>query len=124
MITVGGLSVAVTRALRTSPDGVEGRPPIAPESTIAVSPPVGAQDTTTPAVPESLRAPSAPSTPRTAPAPRPKAQLAFSGGVDDLDRAAFEALMGALDEIDRGPVVPSAEPGRVSALPIISDETR
>jgi hypothetical protein len=48
-----------------------------------------------------------------------KAQLAFAGGGDDLDDASLQALLGALDEIDRAPVAPPAEPDPTPVLPVI-----
>jgi hypothetical protein len=47
------------------------------------------------------------------------AQLAFAGGVEDLDDASLQALLGALDEIDRAPVAPPAEPDPTPVLPVI-----
>ena len=125
MIAVGGLSVAV---LRRGP--AETRVP-SPDSTLAVrvdSPTTTAAPPTHPPPAvlgkgqriDSTKAstatiPSAPVTSR-------KEQLAFSGGADDLDDASLRALLGALDEIDRAPVAPSAEPDRTPALPVISKE--
>lgn len=116
MITVGGLSVAVTQRGGTDVDRTTAHP--LPESTVVVNATPRTQS-------DSERvAPRAPATTR-APAARPeKPQLSFGGGVDDLDRASIEALMGALDEIERAPVAPSAEPDRVPVLPIITGDTR
>ena len=118
LVTVGGLSVVVSQ--RGQKAGDDGRTPaLPPAETLAVQPPVRlAVDTPAPVTP--------PATPRipSATTRAEKAQLSFGGGVDDLDRASFEALMGVLDEIERAPVAPSAEPGRVTVLPIISDDTR
>jgi hypothetical protein len=44
--------------------------------------------------------------------------------VSDLDDASIQALLGALDEIDRAPVAPSAEPDRSPVLPVIKDGDR
>jgi len=119
MVTVGGLSVVVSQ--RRQQNGEDGHAAALPraETTLVVPPPVRlAVDTQAPAPrPQAPRVPSA--TIRAE-----KAQLSFGGGVDDLDRASLEALMGVLDEIERAPVAPSAEPGRVTVLPIISDDTR
>jgi hypothetical protein len=127
MITVGGLSVAV---LRRGPSETRVKPA---DSVIAVRPP---DSTTTPTPPSpqqdspSVRGRGQPSDTvkqSKPPATRtqvasPKEQLAFSGGADDLDEATFRALLGALDEIDRAPVAPSAEPDRTPVLPVISKE--
>jgi hypothetical protein len=48
-----------------------------------------------------------------------KAQLAFAGGVEDMDDASIKALLGALEEMDRAPVAPSAEPDPTPVLPVI-----
>jgi len=49
----------------------------------------------------------------------PKAQLAFAGGMDDMDDASIKALLGALEEMDRAPVAPSEEPDPTPVLPVI-----
>jgi hypothetical protein len=51
--------------------------------------------------------------------PPPKAQLAFAGGMDDMDDTSIKALLGALDEMDRAPVAPSEEPDPTPVLPVI-----
>jgi hypothetical protein len=48
-----------------------------------------------------------------------KAELSFGGGMSDLDDATLKSLLGALDEIDRAPVAPSAEPDPTPVLPVI-----
>jgi hypothetical protein len=53
-----------------------------------------------------------------------KAQLSFGGGVSDLDDASIQALLGALDEIDRKPIAVSAEPDHSPVLPVIREGTR
>jgi anti-sigma factor RsiW len=119
-ITVGGLSLAVSERLR-SPVSV------VPPDSVVVGPPVAAAiDTSASVVPPAPRA----GTPQTATPPRvvtprdrgTKAQLAFGGG--DLDDASLQALLGALDEIDRAPVAPSAEPDRTPVLPVIKEGDR
>jgi hypothetical protein len=60
-------------------------------------------------------------TPSTRSTSAPVAQLSFGGGVSDLDDASIRALLGALDEIDRAPIAPSAEPDRTPALPVIKE---
>jgi len=50
--------------------------------------------------------------------------LSFGGGVGDLDEESIRALLGALDEIDRAPVAPSAEPDRSPVLPVIKEGER
>ncbi len=119
MITVGGLSVAVTQRMRGGPDVERTTARPRPESTVVANATVPGRadsgDRVSPRVPAPTRAPAA--------SPE-KAQLSFGGGMDDLDRASIEALMGALEEIDRAPIAPSAEPDPVSVLPIITGETR
>jgi len=119
MITVGGLSVAVARRAG-SPGAVDsaGAQTNRDSVVIASTAPSGAGNSG-PAETVHVRRPLAPTR-----ASSQKAQLSFGGGVDDLDRATIEALMGALDEIDRAPVAPSAEPDRTPVLPIISEGTR
>jgi anti-sigma factor RsiW len=123
MITVGGLSIALSRRghdasrdgskppqvaiIDSLADSVRGVVPPAPN-------PGGAARVDTGG--------SRPPKPR--PTARPKAQLAFGGGVDDLDDALLRALMGALDEIDRAPIAPSAEPDRTPVLPVIREGDR
>jgi hypothetical protein len=53
-----------------------------------------------------------------------KPQLALGRDSDELDDASLRALLAALDEIDRGPVAPSAEPDPSSLLPVIRDSSR
>jgi anti-sigma factor RsiW len=125
-ITVGGLSVAMSQ--RTQPTAAEPpRDSVQMVSSLAppnagrggalppnVAAPRGAQPR-----PASARAgvppsPSAPVAQTTA-----KPQLSFGGGVGDLDDASLQSLLGALEEIDRAPVAPSAEPDRSPVLPVI-----
>ena len=119
MITVGGLSVAVARRA-ASPDGVDSHVVQRYPDSVVTGPTApsvaansGVADTTRVALP---------TLPNRSPTSR--AQLSFGGGVDDLDRATIEALMGALDEIDRAPVAPSAEPDRAPVLPLITEGTQ
>ena len=69
----------------------------------------GAHDTTRPANPPG----------RVTAAARPKAQLVFAGGMEDMDDASIKALLGALDELDHAPVAPSEEPDPTPVLPVI-----
>jgi hypothetical protein len=121
MVTVGGLSVAVTQRIGSNtPD--ETVPSIPVESTL-----VGNTGRVTPTPQnDSGERPVSGATAMTRPPSvrAEKAQLSVGGGVDDLDRASIEALMSALDEIERAPVVPSAEPDRVTLVPISSDDSR
>lgn len=118
MITVGGLSVAVTQRVRDGSGARPVAPAIVSESAIAVVPPAGAQ------VDSGDRSSAVVTGTTSARTVRDeKAQLSMGGGVDDLDRASIEALLGALDEIDRAPIAPSVEPERVTVLPIISDDS-
>ena len=123
MITVGGLSLAVADRLRT------GRPnvPADLDTTVAVT------DSTNRIEPGSVESPKPPnredtvnrSPNRGAQATRvAKAELSIGGGVSDLDDASIQALLGALDEIDRAPVAPSAEPDRSPVLPVIKEGER
>lgn len=120
MITVGGLSVAVTGRFRHDtplvppPDSVS---PVGP--TTPVTAPVASNPTATARPSDTGRALAAAATPV-----RTKAQLSFNGGVSDLDEASIQALLGALDEIDRAPVAPSAEPDRSPVLPVIKEGDR
>jgi Putative zinc-finger len=121
MITVGGLSLAVTQRLRHGNVG--------PRDSSLVEPPTNA--TPVPGPPSILGTPG----PRTdtgkrAVRPTPTnasastAQLSFAGGVGDIDEASIQDLLGALDEIDRAPVAPSAEPDRTPVLPVIKQGER
>jgi hypothetical protein len=120
-ITVGGLSLAVSERVHPSINGTQrdsteiGALTTATResTTVASSRRIAAlrRDTQTP-----------PSTnPRSAAA---KAQLSFGGGTSDLDDASLQALLGALDEIDRAPIAPSAEPDRTPVLPVIKEGER
>jgi hypothetical protein len=123
MITVGGLSVAVVQRRGADGTGVPidsgATAPVIPSGGRAVDPAgaaggLGARWDTAgePASRGSTQAAS------------PRAQLSFHGGVGELDDASIQALLGALDEIDRAPVAPSAEPDRSSVLPVIRDGDR
>ena len=118
VITVGGLSVVVTQRIGQSRREDAGIDQQAQDSTMVVA-------TTPPRTTDSAEGGS-PRPPRPQPhaARLEKAQLSFGGGVDGLDRATIEALMGALDEIDRAPVAPSVEPDRAPLLPVINEGTR
>ena len=123
MITVGGLSVAVVQRRGTDATGV-------PNDSGAVAPAIPSGG---PAV-DSAGAPAGrgtrsdtggePAARGSAPPPSPRAQLSFNEGVAELDDASIQALLGALEEIDRAPVAPSAEPDRSSMLPVIRDGDR
>jgi hypothetical protein len=117
MITVGGLSVAVTDRMRvgTDVDTPSGR---IDSTTAAASPTTRPSDTGR--ATDSGRGPGFAAA---GVAPATRAQLSFGGGVGDLDTQTIEALMSALDEIDRAPVAPSAEPDRTPVLPAIGDGT-
>ena len=118
-ITVGGLSLAVTQRLghnRTA----DPIPPAAVVRTDSTVPPPAVTVLPSPRVDPSIttQPPKPPVVTKT------KAQLAFGGGVDDLDDASLRALLGALEEIDRAPVAPSAEPDRTPVLPVIKESYR
>jgi anti-sigma factor RsiW len=125
MITVGGLSVAVSQ--RRGNDSQ----PVAPfDSTVVASSPdsapTGTIDSSVGGAPTGGVDTGNASTTRRVATPRSaaKAQLSVNGGVSDLDEASLRALLGALDEIDRAPVAPSAEPDRSSVLPVIKGDDR
>ena len=120
MISVGGLSLAVARRSTSRPD--------VPDSVFVAS----QQDTTRYRSPVASPTDShtrADTNKRGAPPVRgvgasTKAQLAFAGGVEDMDDASIKALLGALDEMDRAPVAPSAEPDPTPVLPVIGTGQR
>ena len=121
MITLGGLSVAVTQRMRlsNSVDSSFGQP--RPDSiAIRTSVPPAVMDSGTTTTQRAI----SPRSQAVHPVRAGKAQLSFGGGVEGFDRAAIEALMGALDEIDRAPVAPSVEPDRAPVLPVINEGTR
>jgi len=118
MISVGGLSLAVAlhRSTETRPRDLAAA--VASVDTQRAQPvkravtggsPSSIHDTTRPVARSG----------RPASAPQPKAQLAFAGGTDDMDDASIKVLLGALDEMDRAPVAPSAEPDPTPVLPVI-----
>lgn len=111
MMAIGGLSLAVTRRTHVSTERAGPQPAPPTDSVTRSQPSIIAR---------------APDTGRAAPAgvgreAPSKAQLSFGGGVGDLDTASIQALLGALDEIDRAPVAPSAEPDHTPVLPLIGD---
>ena len=118
MMSVGGLSLAVAhrRSSDARPhDSGAAVASVAPQRAQPVKAPVtggsrsSSHDTTRP-VARSAHAAAVPQT---------KAQLAFAGGTDDMDDASIKVLLGALDEMDRAPVAPSAEPDPTPVLPVI-----
>lgn len=118
-ITVGGLSLAVTQrfghnrsADLTPPAAIDRTDSTVTPPAVNILPSPGVDPTTT------TRPPKPPI------ATKSKAQLAFGGGVDDLDDASLRALLGALEEIDHAPVAPSAEPDRTPVLPVIKESDR
>ena len=125
MITVGGLSVAVVQRRASDSTGV---PMDSGAVTVASRPPVagrGLDSTQSPggSVGSDTGNDRSSGTRATTPA-SPRAQLSFNGGVGELDDVAIQALLGALDEIDRAPIAPSAEPDRSPVLPVIKDGDR
>jgi anti-sigma factor RsiW len=129
MITLGGLSVAVTERLQSTRRAGEADtdasvvvPPVVP--------PAGITQVVPAPPPPSVSRGDAGGGPRANDArpsvARPgKPQLVFGGGsADDLDDASLRALLGALDEIDRGPVAPSVDPDRTPVLPVIEEGDR
>ena len=125
MVTLGGLSVAVTERLqstrRAGPTDTGASvvvPPAGVSKVLPAPPPPAMSRGDTGDGPRANHA-----TPSVA---RPgKPQLVFGGGsADDLDDASLRALLGALDEIDRGPVAPSVDPDRTPVLPVIKEGDR
>ena len=120
-ITVGGLSLAVSQRMRPGTellprDSVAvSTPQVSPPKSAAAGSPrvVGAAPRDTHSSPNTNRRPST-----------AKAQLSFGGGTDDLDDSSLKELLGALDEIDRAPLAPSAEPDRTPVLPVIKEGAR
>ena len=114
-ITIGTLSLAVSQRV--------SRSDLEPRDTVVAEPPepsqVGTQSNPPRAPGETASVPR-PVPPAVHPA-APATQLSFGGGVSDLDDASIRALIGALDEIDRAPVAPSAEPDRTPVLPVIKE---
>jgi len=121
MITVGGLSVAVTQRHEADRRGPIDSAVVSDiDSAVRMT-----EAQTPPSQPKALdtgrvRPPSGTTRPTQAAS---KAQLAF-GRDDDLDDASLRELLAVLDEIDRGPVAPSAEPDPSSVLPVIRDGRR
>lgn len=118
-ITVGGLSLAVTDRMRAARDDGSASSQRASVTDSGTRGPSGLLARGT----DSGRSTD---TGRAAPAPRlgtgpTRTQLSFGGGVDDLDEASIEALLGALEDIDRAPVAPSVEPDRSPVLPVIRE---
>jgi anti-sigma factor RsiW len=121
MITVGGLSVAVAGRFR---DGPMVTPRDSIPSVIAPITPVQPNTRVTTETPKHSDSGNSTVTPGSAAPAGTKAQLSFNGGVSDLDEASIQALLGALDEIDRSPVAPSAEPDHSPLLPVIKEGDR
>src|SRR5689334_3621274 len=125
-ITVGGLSLAIgnrssTGVDRSRPDSSIAAGPVNPGFTPVTAAPSASE-------PASSRdsggsrdrhGESHAARPALTSGPRAKAQLSFGGGMSDLDDASIQQLLGALDEIDRAPVAPSADPDRSPVLPVI-----
>jgi hypothetical protein len=117
MISVGGLSLAVSRRWTSRSSLPDPVAVVSHVDTTRQQPTVVATAKDTPSTRADTNKPGVQAG-RTAVA-SPKAQLAFAGGVEDLDDASIKALLGALDEIDRAPLAPSAEPDRTPVLPVI-----
>lgn len=122
-ITVGGLSMAVANRMR-QPSVIVPSPAMTPrEGGAAAS---GIDSPPNAVVPEG--GPPRDSGPArvhdSQPAAAAAVQLTFGGGVGDLDEASLRSLLGALDEIDRSPLAPPAEPDQTPLLPIIEEGGR
>jgi anti-sigma factor RsiW len=120
MITIGGLSVAIAQRGQDRTSKLDTAIATDIDSAVRIAQKLPAGE------PKSSDTNSALTPPLRATAPRAaKVQLAFGGSADDdLDDASFAALMGALDEIDRGPIAPSGEPDPTPVLPVIRDGAR
>jgi hypothetical protein len=114
-ITVGTLSLAVSQRLTSRAD-------VGPRDTVVAEPPRVAPPGNQPRAPEETVSAVPTTQPRSLRSSSVQTpQLSFGGGVSDLDDASIRALIGALDEIDRAPVAPSAEPDRSPVLPVIRE---
>ena len=120
-ITVGGLSLAVSQRISSDSvvarrDSIQAQAPEqrAPESVPAMPPRAGA------GTPRDTQSPNAPPPRRST----TRDQLSVGGGTGDIDDTSLRALLGALDEIDRAPIAPSAEPDRTPVLPVIKEGER
>jgi len=123
MISVGGLSLAVAHRRSTDvPRRDSAVVGLAVDTAVAHTSRAPATETSPSARNVQRRLPVRPG--RTSPVAPAKAQLAFAGGVDDLDDASIKALLGALDEMDRAPLAPSEEPDPTPVLPVIRPGAR
>ena len=120
-ITVGGLSLAVSQRMRPGTEMLP-RDSVAVSSLPVAPPKLAAADS--PRVVGAAARDTHPSPNTNRRASTAKAQLSFGGGTDDLDDASLKELLGALDEIDRAPLAPSAEPDRTPVLPVIKEGAR
>ena len=118
MISVGGLSLAVAHRRFTDVPQRDSAVAGLSVDTPVVHTPTAPLSGASPSAANVQRRPSAhPSRPPAASSS--KTQLAFAGGVEDLDDASIKALLGALEEMDRAPLAPSAEPDPTPVLPVI-----
>ena len=117
MVTLGGLSIAVSR--RTVDVPYIDSALSSDLERAARDSQSGVSTTETPRASENTATPKASSTPS-----NETVQLSFGGGVSDLDDTELRELLGALDEIDRAPVALSAEPDHSPVLPSIREGTR
>lgn len=117
MVTVGGLSVVLTRRPKPEPPPVMDSVPAGDLRQGGDSVPLMAQG---PRPADTTRPKTLPSTG----AKTERVQLSFGGGVSDLDDASLEALLAALDEIDRASVALSAEPDHSPVLPASREGSR
>jgi len=123
MISVGGLSLAVARRWSADVSPRDSVTAVSSVDTTAAQPPRAAPTEGRTSVGNGAR--QAPVRPVPAPPISPsKAQLAFAGGVDDLDDASIKALLGVLDDMDRAALAPSEEPDPTPVLPVIRSGER
>jgi anti-sigma factor RsiW len=118
MITVGGFSLAVAHRWSTNAPLRDSTGVVAAVDTPRAEPAAPAETGSAPSVVKDTSRPAN----RSGRAPdisSAKPQLAFAGGIDDMDDASIKALLGALDEMDRESLAPSAEPDSTPVLPAI-----
>jgi len=116
-VTIGVLSLAVVRRAHIRAD----IDPPEPTTAVTTVESQGSKPTVAP-LPKPPRGTD--SVKRQQPNASAKAMLSFGGGVSDLDDESIRALLGALDEIERSPVAPSAEPDPTPVLPVIKQDER
>jgi anti-sigma factor RsiW len=123
MITVGGFSLAVAHRWSTNAPPPDSTAVVAAVDTPRAEPATPAETGSSRSVVKDTSRPANRSG-RRPPISSAKPQLAFAGGIDDMDDASIKALLGALDEMDRESLAPSAEPDSTPVLPVIKTGER